>query len=159
MTRKGPATPEERIQVVNEAWAQQWFKYVTPETWDSNNYIAPMYTNDTARAEQVRQQVETAPLQVKIRYLTELMASDHSSALANLPVPLLVLRPAFNTTFLSDPANSYYKTMFQDSWDVFATNPRIKLVTIPDARALIFDDQPQAADEAIANFVGGIQKH
>src|SRR5260370_937580 len=66
---KTPAAPDERVEYVNEGWAQKWFKYVTPETWESNNYPAEMFANDLDRAEQVRQQVEAAPLPVKIRYL------------------------------------------------------------------------------------------
>src|SRR5262249_42902796 len=54
------ATPEERIAVVNEGWAQKWFKYVTPETWESNNYPSAMLANDPGRAEQARVQLEAA---------------------------------------------------------------------------------------------------
>ncbi len=135
-SRKTPATPEERIETVNEGWAEKWFKYVTSETWESNNYIAEMFANDLYRAEQVRQQVEADPLPVKIRYLSEFMASDHSAELASLKVPLLALRPGFNEKFLADPANSWYKTSFQDAWDAFSKNQRIQLMTIPNARAL-----------------------
>src|SRR5262249_13763594 len=71
-----PATSDERIEYVDASWAQKWFKYVTPETWESNNYPAEMFTNDPVRGEQVRQQVELAPLEVKIRYLSEFMAAD-----------------------------------------------------------------------------------
>jgi pimeloyl-ACP methyl ester carboxylesterase len=152
-SRKTPATPEERVEIVNEGWAEKWFRYVTPETWESNNYPAEMFTNDLDRAEQVRQQVEAAPLPVKIRYLSEFMASDHSVELASLKVPLLALRPGFNDKLLADPTNSWYKTSFQDAWDAFSKNPRIQVVTIPNARALLLDDQPKLTDEAIATFI------
>src|SRR5262245_4413666 len=79
--RRTPATPDERIRVVDESWAGKWFKYVTPETWESNNYPAAMFSNDADRAERVRRQAEAAPLPVKIRYLIEFMASDHTSEL------------------------------------------------------------------------------
>jgi pimeloyl-ACP methyl ester carboxylesterase len=156
--RKTGATPEERIAIVNEAWAEKWFKYVTPETWESNNYVAAMFTEDPARGEQVRQQVEAAPLPVKIRYLTEFMASDDRSELAALTVPLLALRPGFNEKFLADPAHAFYKIGFQDSWEAFSANSHIKLLTIPNARALILDDQPQLADDAIAAFIQEISR-
>lgn len=152
-SRKTPATPEERVEIVNEGWAEKWFKYVTPETWESNNYPATMFTNDLDRAEEVRQQVEATPLPVKIRYLSEFMASDHSTELANLKVPLLALRPGFNEKLLADPTSSWYKISFQDAWDAFSKNPRIQVVTIPNARALLLDDQPKLTDETIATFV------
>jgi hypothetical protein len=66
------------------------------------------------------------------------------------------LRPGFNEKFLAEPANGFYKNSFQDAWDVFSGNPRVQLLTIPNARALILDDQPKQADEAIASFSGGI---
>ena len=150
--RKRPATPAERVEYVNEAWAQKWFKYVTPETWESNNYPVAMFTNDAARGEQVRQQVEAAPLQVKIRYLCEFMASDHSSDLAALHIPLLALTPGFDEKFLANPASAFYKTTFQDSWEAFTKYPNVHRTMIPNARALILDDQPKLADDAIAAF-------
>ncbi len=153
MNGKKFATPEERVKVVDEGWAQKWFKYVTPETWESNNYQAEMFANDPKRAEEVRQQIESTPLQVKIRYLAEFMASDHTKEFANLTVPLLALRPGFNDAFLANPANAYYKTGFLDAWDALAGNSRIELRTIPGARALILEDQPKLADEAISVFM------
>ncbi len=112
-----------------------------------------MFANDLGRAEQVRHQVEAVPLQVKIRYLCEFMASDHSMEFVNLSVPLLALRPGFDEKLLVDPTSSWYKTSFQDAWDAFSKNPRIQVVTIPNARALLLDDQPKLTDEAIATFV------
>jgi pimeloyl-ACP methyl ester carboxylesterase len=157
-TWKKRATPEERIETVNEGWAQKWFKHVTPETWESNNYTAEMFANDRERAEQVREQVEAAPLPVKIRYLCEFMASDHSAELANLDVPFLALRPGFNEKLLAEPATSWLKASFQDSWDAFSTNSRIQLLTIPNARALILEDQPKLADGAVASFIEHVRK-
>ena len=153
-----PATPEERVEYVNEGWAQKWFKYVTPETWESNNYAAEMFANDVSRAARARQQVESAPLQVKIRYLSEFMAADQTSDFARLNVPLLALIPGFNEKFFADPTNSFYKMSFQDSWGPLSNNPQLQRISIPDARALILDDQPKLADEAIAAFAGRIVK-
>lgn len=147
-----PAAPDERVEYVNESWAQKWFKYVTPETWESNNYRAEMFSNDLARGEQVRKQVESAPLEVKIRYLAEFMAADHTNGFAKLTVPLLALIPGFDEKFFSDPTNSFYKISFQDSWEPLSKNPRVQRINIPDARALILEDQPTLADEAIAKF-------
>jgi pimeloyl-ACP methyl ester carboxylesterase len=157
-SRRTPATPGERVKAVNESWVDKWFKYVTPETWETNNYRAEMFANDLDRAEQVRQQVEAAPLPVKVRYLAEFMASDDTSELANVNVPLLALRPGFSEKVLADPASSWYKISFQDAWEVFAKNSRIHLLTIPNARALILDDQPKLIDDAIATFVEHVSK-
>jgi pimeloyl-ACP methyl ester carboxylesterase len=160
-TGKMSGTPDERVEFVN-ALAQKWFKYVTNETWESNNYPVEMFTNDLGRGEQVRQQSEATPLEVKIRYLCESMASDLTSDYGNLTTPLLALIPGFNDKFLADPANSSYKIVFQDRWQAFSKNPKVQLVVIPDARALILDDQPKLADDAIAAFttrIGYLRAH
>jgi len=157
-TRKTPATREERVEIVNEGWAQKWFKYVTHETWESNNYPAEMFANDPVRSEQVRQQAEATLLPVKIRYLCEFMASDHSAELANLEAPLLALRPGFNERLLADSATSWFKASFQDSWEAFSKNSRIQLLTIPNARALILEDQPKLADDGVARFIEKVSK-
>jgi pimeloyl-ACP methyl ester carboxylesterase len=154
-----PAPPDERVEYVNESWARKWFKYVTPETWESNNYPAAMFSNDCGRSEQVRRQVESVPLEVKIRYLSEFMAADHTSEFAKLTVPLLALIPGFNEKFLADPTNGFYKVSFQDSWEPLSTNPHVQRTKIPDARALILEDQPQLADEAIATFIRHQVRH
>jgi pimeloyl-ACP methyl ester carboxylesterase len=147
------ATPEERVAIVDESWAQLWFKYVTPETWESNNYPAKMLANDPDRGERARQQAEAAPLPVKIRYLIEYMASDQRADFGKLSVPVLALKPGFNPTLLADPAYGWFKASFQDRWDAVPKNPRLELITIPDARALMLDDQPTQTDRAIAAFV------
>lgn len=112
-----------------------------------------MFANDPAKAEQVRQETERAPLEVKIQYLCEATAVDFTDQFSANKVPLLALIPGFNEKFLSDPANIGYKTVFQDAWQAYSKCPNVQLVTIPNARALILDDQPQLADDAIASFI------
>jgi len=45
------------------------------------------------------------------------------------------------------------RPVFRIAWDAFSKNPRIQVVTIPNARALLLDDQPKLTDEAIATFI------
>jgi pimeloyl-ACP methyl ester carboxylesterase len=150
------ATPEQRLAIVDDSWAQQWFKYVTPETWESNNYPAEMFANDAARAERVRKEIEEVALPVKIRYLVEFMASDHRPTFGAISVPVLVLKPGFSDALLANPALGWFRTSFHDGWNGYPRNPRVELRTIPDARALLLDDQPALADQAIATFVSGL---
>jgi len=152
-TGKTPATPEERAAYVDEAWSKKWFKYVTPETWESNNYTAPMFAADAGRGEQIRQAVESNPLPVKIEYLTEFMAADQSDQLSKLTVPLLALRPGFNEKLLKDPATGWFKTMFQDPWDKFSSNTNIHVETIPNSYARLLDEDTSAVDGIIDRFL------
>jgi pimeloyl-ACP methyl ester carboxylesterase len=147
------ATPAERVAMVDDSWTRQWFKYVTPETWESNNYLQEMFANDPVRAERARQEVEAVPLPVKIRYLIEYMASDNRSQFGTHGVPLLALRPGFNDAVLSNPAFTFYKTSFLDGWNAYPANSRVQPITIPNARALMLDDQPELTDHAIDVFV------
>ena len=150
------ATPEQRVAIVDDSWAQQWFKYVTPETWESNNYPVEMFANDAVRAERIRREIEAVPLPVKIRYLVEFMASDHRPTFDAIGVPVLVLKPGFNETVLSNLALGWFKPSFQDGWSGYPRNPKVEMTTIPDARALLLDDQPALADQAIATFVSAV---
>jgi pimeloyl-ACP methyl ester carboxylesterase len=146
-------TPAERVRYQDELWAPKWFKYVTPETWENNNYRAPMFQRDPDRAEQVRQRIEQTPLPVKIRYLTESNATDDSGDLARISVPLLALRPAFTATVLADQANAWFRTSFVDAWKAFSGNAHIQLTTLEDSGVLVFDDQPKAADDTVIEFL------
>jgi pimeloyl-ACP methyl ester carboxylesterase len=152
------ATPDERVTLVDEAWARQWFKYVTPETWESNNYPREMFLNDPTAAERARQQVEEVSLPVKIRYLIEFMASDHRSSVATLTTPMLLMKPGFNDELLANPAFAWFKASFDEGWKRYPANPAVEFVTVAGARALLLDDQPGPADRAIIGFIDRIGK-
>jgi pimeloyl-ACP methyl ester carboxylesterase len=94
---------------------------------------------------------------VKIRYLCEFWAADVTRGFDKLKVPVLALVPGFDEKFLADPANGFAKPSFLDSWEtLIPKHPQLELVKIPNARMLVLDDQPQAADEAIAAFINRI---
>jgi len=153
-TRKTPASFDERISVVDDAWAAKWFKYVTPETWLSNDMRPEFLSKDPARGQQATQDIEAASLPIKIRYLCEFWASDVTRDIAKLRVPVLALVPMFDEAFLADPANAFTKLAYVDSWDrLLPQNPQLTLAKIPNARLLVLADEPLAADNAIAGFV------
>jgi len=152
-TGKTLVPPEERAMYVDMLWAPKWFKYVTAETWESNNYRAAMFENDRDRAEQARRRIEQTPLAVKARYLMESNATDDSADFAPITIPLLAVRPGFSEAILSDPANAWFTTSFVGAWTAFVRNANIRLATIPAACVRVFHDQPDAADEVVASFV------
>lgn len=157
--RKTPATLQERVSLVDEGWVAKWFKYVTPETWNSNDMRPEMLSAEASRGQRASQEIEAAPLAVKIRYLCEFWASDVARDLDKLQVPVLALVPGFDEKFLSEPANAFTKMAYVDSWEsLIAKNPKVKLAKIPGARLLVFEDQPKPADDAIAAFVEQVSK-
>jgi len=157
--RKSPVTLPERVNLVDEGWAAKWFKYVTPETWNSGDMLPEWFSGDSARAQQAWQEFEAAPLPVKIRYLCEFWASDVTLNLDRLRVPVLTLIPDFDEKFLAGPINGFAKTAFVDSWQSLVPKyQKFELVKIPEARLLALEDQPKRADDAIAAFVAKISK-
>jgi pimeloyl-ACP methyl ester carboxylesterase len=158
-TRKLSATPAERAMMVDESWADKWFKYVTAETWESNDMRPEMLASDAATGEKARQEIETAPLAIKIRYLCEFWASDVTRGFDKLQVPVLVLVAGFDEKFLSSPGNVFTKMAYVDSWETMVPkNPHLELVRIPNARLLILQDQPAAAGEAVVKFIQRVGK-
>jgi pimeloyl-ACP methyl ester carboxylesterase len=157
-TRKTPIAYSDRSVFVDESWAAKWFKYVTPETWKNGDLRQQLLSVDPARAQTAWDELEAAPLEIKIRYLCEFWASDVTRGFDRLQVPILALVPGFDEKFLADPANGFAKPAFLDSWETLVPkHPQLELVKIPNARMLVLDDQPKAADEAIATFVRKIR--
>ncbi|HXI23889.1 MAG TPA: alpha/beta hydrolase [Pyrinomonadaceae bacterium] len=153
-TRKTPIAYSDRGAFVDESWAGKWFKFVTPETWKNGDLRQQLLSVDATRAQTAWDELEAAPLEVKIRYLCEFWASDVTQGFAKLRVPILALVPTFDEKFLADPANAFAKPAFLDSWETLVPKHlQLELVKIPNARMLVLDDQPQAADEAIASFI------
>src|SRR2546423_3130013 len=157
--RKTPATPDERARMVDYALGATWFKFVTPETWLSNDFPPESLSADPAIGQQASNELEAAPLPVKIRYLCEFSASDVTRKFDKLSVPILALIPGFDDKFLADPANSGMKTAYIDRWeDLRPRPPKLQLAKIPNARILVLDDQPKQADDAVIKFVEQIVK-
>ena len=153
-TRKTPIAFPDRGVLVDESWAAKWFKYVTPETWKNGDLRQQLVSVEPSRAQTAWDELEAAPLEVKIRYLCEFWAADVTRGFDRLKVPVLALVPGFDEKFLADPANSFAKPAFLDSWETLVPkNPQLELVRIPNDRMLVLDDQPKFADDAIAVFV------
>ena len=153
-SRKTPIAPADRGAFVDESWAAKWFKYVTPETWKNGDLGKQLLSNDPTRAQTAWDEIEAAPLEVKIRYLCEFWASDVTSRFDQLKIPVLALVPGFDEKFLADPANSFAKPSFLDSWEtLIPKHPQLEVVKIPNARMLLLDDQPKEADDEIAKFI------
>ena len=140
----------ERLAAIDGYTAPRWFKTVTKETFDANNYFAMQYSRDSARALRLWKESAAVPLPVMVRYLIEYMAMDLSEEFARVRVPTKVLVPSFDSTILADKRQAYVKTLFIDSWDsVHVRNPGIAIQHVPDSRIFITDDQPAFVQQAI----------
>jgi len=104
-SRKTPIAFSDRAGFIDESWAAKWFKYVTPETWKNGDVGKQLLSVDPARAQLAWDELESAPLEVKVRYLCEFWASDVTRNFDKLRVPVLALVPGFDEKFLADPRN------------------------------------------------------
>ncbi len=158
-TRKTPIAFADRGGFVDESWAAKWFKYVTPETWKNGDLGKQLLSVDPARAQTAWDELESAPLEVKIRYLCEFWASDVTRRFDRLKVPVVAIVPGFDEKFLAEPANGFAQTAFLDSWETLVPkHPLLELIKVPNARMLVFDDQPKEADDAIATLVKKVRR-
>ncbi|PWT83645.1 MAG: hypothetical protein C5B44_00240 [Acidobacteria bacterium] len=153
-TRKTPATFAERIDIVEAGLAEKWFKYVTPETWLSNDYAPEWYSTDSLEGHKAWLDSEAALLPVKVRYICEFWLSNITEDFKKLRVPTLVLLPGFDEKFLADPANNFLKTAFVTAWDpAIMKQPNAQLVTIPGARLLLLRENSEIANNAIEQLI------
>jgi pimeloyl-ACP methyl ester carboxylesterase len=152
-TRKTPMPREERVAGADRYVAPQWFKTVTKQTFDINNYAPPQYARDSVRAIELWRKSSAVPLPVMIRYLVEYMAMDLSDEFPRVSVPTRVLMPGFAPEIFADPKQAYVKSLFFDSWEnVRGKNALIALRVVPDSRIFITDDRPDAVLDAIAEI-------
>jgi pimeloyl-ACP methyl ester carboxylesterase len=152
--RRTPIAYSNRAPFVDQTWVAKWFKYVTPETWKNGDLRQQLLSVDPVRAQTAWGELESVPLEIKIRYLCEFWASDVTRSFDKLQIPVLALVPGFDEKFLADPANGFAKPSFLDSWEtLIPKHPLLEIIKIPNARMLVLDDQPQAADDAINAFV------
>jgi pimeloyl-ACP methyl ester carboxylesterase len=152
-----PTSVAQRVAMVDQYLAPQWFRTVTRVTWDDNNFMPRDYAIHPLRGQQLWMEAARPTLPVWIRYLCESWAQDSTARLAELQVPVLILKPGFDDLYLQGPQMGDYMQAFTHrAWDgVEAISERIQVETIADARVFIMDDQPDRLNEAVERFVRG----
>ena len=152
-----PSTVEQRVSMVDDYLAPQWFKTVTRTTWDDNNYMPRDYAIHPLRAQQLWMEAARPTLPVWIRYISEAWAQDSTSRLDDLQVPVLILKPGFDELYGQGPQiGDYMHAFLHRGWDgVEERSDRIEVATIEDSRVFIMDDQPARLDAAVERFVNG----
>lgn len=138
-----------------EGMGQKWFKTVTRQTWDDNNFMSYDYAIHPRRGLFLWRDAQAPALPVWIRYLLEFYTIDQSASLASLRVPTLVVRPGFDDpAFLPEPGLNYMRNLALDSWQgVEGTHQHLRFVTIPHSRLFVMFDQPEALDRALDSFL------
>ncbi len=146
-------TLERRVATVDGYLSQRWFKTVTRETWDDNNFLPQDYAVNPVRALRLWREAASPLLHVWIRYLCEFNAQDLCPDLQKLAVPTLVLRPGLEGLWV-EGQNYMEDTYCKNSWNgCVESNPAIRMVTIPDSRACLWFDQPERVNAAVQEFL------
>jgi pimeloyl-ACP methyl ester carboxylesterase len=147
------STPERRLVSVDKYMAPLWFKTVTRETWDDNNFLPGDYAVDPVRGLRLWREAATPKLHVWVRYLCEFNAQDICTELTGLRVPTLLLEPGLDG-IQHDPDNNYMAAFCHESWDACADgNAMITRRTVPDSRACLWFDQPEQVSRALQEFL------
>ncbi len=147
-------TPERRVKSVDGFLATRWFKTVTRETWDDNNFLPQDYAVNPVRALRLWRQAAEPPLHVWVRYLCEFNAQELCPTLQSLNVPMLVLKPGLEGLWFEAGQNYMNDTYCHTTWVGCADeNSKIVSRTIPNSRACLWFDQPEKVDAAIEEFL------
>jgi pimeloyl-ACP methyl ester carboxylesterase len=158
-TTKWPAqmTLERRVAGIDRYMAPRWFKTVTRETWDDNNFLPGDYAVNPVLGLRLWREAAQPPLHVWVRYLCEYHAQDISLELDKVATPTLVLNPGLEGAY-HDPGGDYMTGYTSASWAGAAgANPKIKIVTIPDSRACLWLDQPEHVNSAVQEFLQSVK--
>jgi pimeloyl-ACP methyl ester carboxylesterase len=157
-TTQMPANPplEWRVASIDKYLAPQWFKIVTRETWDDNNFLPGDYAVNPVRGLRLWREAARPPLYVWVRYLCEFYAQDITLDLDNLAVPVLLVKPGLEGNYF-DPGNNYLQAYCHASWDkIQSKTSQIEITTIPNSRLCIWFDQPEKLNVAIDRFLESV---
>jgi pimeloyl-ACP methyl ester carboxylesterase len=148
-----------RKRIVDEYSAPQWYKTVTRETWDDNNFLPSDYARNPVRALQLWRMAAQPTVATWVRYLCEFAAQDLYYQLASSTVPALVIKPGFDDDcFYIDPSAGHYMRSYCDwSWSgVQNLDAPVTFTTIAGSRLFIMDDQPEELDRTIRTFLDSL---
>lgn len=154
MNQKIIDNPVDRMILSTDRYtAPVWFKKMAKETFDANNFAPEIYSIDSAKGDILWKQVAKVNLPVAVRYACEYFASDVRAEFHKIKCPVLVLRARYTEDILNDPANSYLKPQFIDSWDsAYSYNKLITVKDINNAAACVWKDQPVQVYSLIDEF-------
>ncbi len=147
------STPERRIATMDNYMGPHWFKTVTRETWDDNNFLPGDYVVNPVRGLRLWREAARPNLHVWVRYLCEFNAQDIGPGLKALEVPTLLVKPGLEG-LQHDPGANYMDLYCNKSWEGYIEgNERITVATIPDSRVCLWFDQPAIVDSTVREFL------
>jgi pimeloyl-ACP methyl ester carboxylesterase len=150
-------TPERRVSSIDRYLAPLWFRTVTRETWDDNNFLPGDYAVNPIRGLRLWREAAEPKLHVWIRYLCEFNAQDISAEMGKITVPVLLLKPGLEGNFF-DPGQNYMELFCHKSWEgSIEKNPKITAKTIPNSRVCLWFDRPEAVHQVVTDFLRSVE--
>jgi hypothetical protein len=144
-------TTEQRVAFVDGPFSQGWFKTVTRETWDDNNFLPSDYAAHPVVGLRLWRQAANASLPTWIRYLLEYHARDITQDLRRSRVPTLLLHPGLEGAW-REPAGDYLAAFTSAGWGDLAGSG-IEVRTIPGARVVMWADQLDRVVDEMQRFI------
>ncbi|MGD9692650.1 MAG: alpha/beta fold hydrolase [Phycisphaerales bacterium] len=148
---KSQFTPEQRTTLVDSMLAPR-MRELTDEQWggQQKTMLNSMVT-DPSRAAQLAAVCATTDKQTAIEYYLQLLKSDVTPRMPELKQPTLAIAaidPSMNVTGQADNMRIIWRQQVESA-------PNAKLVFFEATRHFVMDDQPDALDETVSNFLAG----
>lgn len=146
MSASKTLTKEDRLKMVKAFFPIELFPRpghdCLVKAWDM---FPSMLSNDAARAHKIAELAAASDAHVVWDHYAELFATDLTDEIPNLKVPLLAVAA------VADPAQAQ-KTLSVTQWQG-VQSPMVKAQTIDNSGPFIMQDNPQALDRAIHDFI------
>lgn len=144
-------TSEQRASLVDSMLAPR-MRELTDEQWagQQKTMLNSMVTNP-ARAEQLAGVCALTDKQTAIEYYLQLLKADVTGRMADLKQPTLAIAaidPSMNVTGQADNVRQIWRKQLEPA-------PSAKVVFFEATRHFVMDDQPDALDVAVADFLAG----
>ena len=151
-------TYEKRIATMDKFMGARWFKFVTRETWDDNNYYPTDYAVHPVMGLRLWREAARPPLHVWVRYLCEFESQDLTRDIGKLKVPTLILNPGYEGLWVDGSNNYMVESFGYKAWgNTLDGLTNITIKTIPESRACMWVDQPGAVADAMNSFLAGLK--
>jgi pimeloyl-ACP methyl ester carboxylesterase len=142
-----------------DALGQRWFRTVTRDTWDDNNFMPHDYSANPRRGLFLWREAQKPLLAVWVRYLLEFYAVDHGPRLAELRVPVLVVHPDFTQPAFHVEAWNYMKGFTVDSWKGVTAPPgMLEFESVAGSRLFLMYDKPEELDRVVDAFLAHVRR-
>ncbi|MGH8014713.1 MAG: alpha/beta fold hydrolase [Candidatus Zixiibacteriota bacterium] len=150
-------TLDKRVNTVDKYFAPKWFKTVTRETWDDNNFLPQDYAVNPVRGLRLWREAASPKLHVWVRYLCEFNAQDVTAEFDNLTAPTMLLKPGLENLW-TEGRNYMDETYGNQTWDEsLAKYPKIVAKTIPNSRVCLWFDHPEKVKQEISSFLQSVE--